>query len=136
MSVTYNPAILPEGTYDKDNPRITNYLSEYDSLTLGERGAGYGDRLAGESHILQNNVPWMQMTLSNHVGYDDRDITINGKKIPIDADAYLPVGIWSGKVLIDRGTGQKIDINLENIRILSNSLWTRMTEQVNIGQFF
>lgn len=71
---------MPEGTYDKDNPRITNYLSEYDSLTLGERGAGYGDRLPGESHILQNNVPWMQMTLSNHVGYDDRDITINVKK--------------------------------------------------------
>nr|WP_228468558.1 hypothetical protein [Listeria marthii] len=35
-SVTYNPAILPKGTYDKDNPRITNYLSEYDPLTLGE----------------------------------------------------------------------------------------------------
>ncbi|HAA6317268.1 TPA_asm: hypothetical protein GGB65_13660, partial [Listeria monocytogenes] len=38
-SVTYNPAILPKGTYDKNNPRITNYLSEYDPLTLGERGA-------------------------------------------------------------------------------------------------
>ncbi|MBC1613067.1 hypothetical protein HB937_06800 [Listeria welshimeri] len=135
-SVTYNPAILPEGTYDKDNPRITNYLSEYDPLTLGERGMGYGDRLPGQSHILQNNVPWMQMTLSNHVGYDDRGITINGKKIPIDADAYLPVGIWSGKVLTGGGTGQKIDINPENIRILSNSLRTKMIEQVNMGQFF
>nr|WP_228467320.1 hypothetical protein [Listeria seeligeri] len=40
-SVTYNPAILPEGDYDKNNPRITNYVSEYDSLTLGERGMGY-----------------------------------------------------------------------------------------------
>ncbi|MBC1771345.1 hypothetical protein HCA16_12400 [Listeria welshimeri] len=78
----------------------------------------------------------MQMTPSNHVGYDDRGITINGKKTPIDADAYLPVGIWSGKVLTGGGTGQKIDINPENIRILSNSLRTRMTEQVNIGQFF
>nr|WP_239457705.1 hypothetical protein [Listeria seeligeri] len=39
-SVTYNPAILPEGDYDKNNPRITNYLSEYDPLNLGERGMG------------------------------------------------------------------------------------------------
>ncbi|MBF2356218.1 hypothetical protein IA811_00700 [Listeria welshimeri] len=135
-SVTYNPAILPEGTYDKDNPRITNYVSEYDPLTLGERGAGYGDRLPGESHILQNNVPWLQTILSNHTGYDDDGVTVNGKKIPIDADAYLPVGIWSGKVLTSGGTGQKIDINPENIRVLSNSLRTRMTEQVNMGQFF
>ncbi|EHQ6863598.1 TPA: SA1320 family protein [Listeria monocytogenes] len=135
-SVTYNPAILPKGTYDKDNPRITNYLSEYDPLTLGERGMGYGDRLPGESHILQNNVPWLQTILSNHTGYDDEGITVNGKKIPIDADAYLPVGIWSGKVLTGGGKGQKIDMNPDNIRILANSLRTQMTEQVNMGQFY
>ncbi|MBF2513955.1 hypothetical protein IA833_06000 [Listeria marthii] len=134
-SVTYNPAILPKGTYDKDNPRITNYLSEYDPLTLGERGVGYGDRLPGESHILQNNVPWLQTILSNHTGYDDEGVTVNGKKIPIDADTYLPVGIWSGKVLTG-GKGQKIDMNPDNIRILANSLRTRMTEQVNMGQFY
>ncbi|MCD2223249.1 hypothetical protein LAX75_00980 [Listeria cossartiae] len=134
-SVTYNPAILPKGTYDKDNPRITNYLSEYDPLTLGERGVGYGDRLPGESHIVQNNVPWLQTILSNHTGYDDDGVTVNGKKIPIDADAYLPVGIWSGKVLTG-GKGQKIDMNPDNIRILANSLRTRMTEQVNMGQFY
>ncbi|ENY9691236.1 hypothetical protein ACN35G_002366 [Listeria innocua] len=124
-SVTYNPAILPKGTYDKNNSRITNYLSEYDPLTLGERGAGYGDRLPGESHILQNNVPWLQTILSNHTGYDDAGVTVNGKKIPIDADAYLPVGIWSGKVLTSGGKGQKIDMNPDNIRILANSLRTR-----------
>ncbi|MBF2627980.1 SA1320 family protein [Listeria marthii] len=135
-SVTYNPAILPKGTYDKDNPRITNYLSEYDPLTLGERGVGYGDRLPGESHILQNNVPWLQTILSNHTGYDDEGVTVNGKKILIDADAYLPVGIWSGKVLTGGGKGQKIDMNPDNIRILANSLRTRMTEQVNMGQFY
>ncbi|MBC1384056.1 SA1320 family protein [Listeria innocua] len=135
-SVTYNPAILPKGTYDKNNSRITNYLSEYDPLTLGERGAGYGDRLPGESHILQNNVPWLQTILSNHTGYDDAGVTVNGKKIPIDADAYLPVGIWSGKVLTSGGKGQKIDMNPDNIRILANSLRTRMTEQVNAGQFY
>ncbi|MBC1544283.1 SA1320 family protein [Listeria cossartiae] len=134
-SVTYNPAILPKGTYDKNNPRITNYLSEYDPLTLGERGVGYGDRLPGESHIVQNNVPWLQTILSNHTGYDDEGVTVNGKKIPIDADAYLPVGIWSGKVLTG-GKGQKIDMNPDNIRILANSLRTRMTEQVNMGQFY
>ncbi|EQB9249131.1 SA1320 family protein, partial [Listeria monocytogenes] len=39
-------------------------------------------------------------------------------------------------VLTSGGTGQKIDINPENIRILANSLRTRMTEQVNMGQFF
>ncbi|EKF1958936.1 hypothetical protein OYM88_001393, partial [Listeria monocytogenes] len=135
-SVTYNPAILPNGIYDKDNPRITNYLSEYDPLTLGERGAGYGDRLPGESHILQNNVPWLQTILSNHTGYDDAGVTVNGKNIPIDADAYLPVGIWSGKVLTGGGKGQKIDMNPDNIRILANSLRTRMTEQISRGQFY
>ncbi|OEP41899.1 hypothetical protein AJM35_02075, partial [Listeria monocytogenes] len=103
---------------------------------LGERGMGYGDRLPGESHILQNNVPWLQTILSNHTGYDDEGITVNGKKIPIDADAYLPVGIWSGKVLTGGGKGQKIDMNPDNIRILANSLRTRMTEQVSRGQFY
>ncbi|EFR8994131.1 hypothetical protein H0276_001242 [Listeria monocytogenes] len=135
-SVTYNPAILPNGIYDKDNPRITNYLSEYDPLTLGERGAGYGDRLPGESHILQNNVPWLQTILSNHTGYDDAGVTVNGKNIPIDADAYLPVGIWSGQVLTGGGNGQKIDMNPDNIRILANSLRTRMMEQIKRGQFY
>ncbi|OFG16019.1 SA1320 family protein [Listeria monocytogenes] len=135
-SVTYNPAILPKGTYDKNNPRITNYLSEYDPLTLGERGMGYGNRLPGESHILQNNVPWLQTILSNHTGYDDEGITVNGKKIPIDADAYLPVGIWSGQVLTGGGNGQKIDMNPDNIRILANSLRTRMMEQIKRGQFY
>ncbi|EAD9709475.1 hypothetical protein AF112_02255 [Listeria monocytogenes] len=135
-SVTYNPAILPKGTYDKNNPRITNYLSEYDPLTLGERGMGYGNRLPGESHILQNNVPWLQTILSNHTGYDDAGVTVNGKKIPIDADAYLPVGIWSGKVLTSGGKGQKIDMNPDNIRILANSLRTRMMEQIKRGQFY
>ncbi|EAD1642525.1 SA1320 family protein [Listeria monocytogenes] len=135
-SVTYNPAILPNGIYDKDNPRITNYLSEYDPLTLGERGMGYGDRLPGESHILQNNVPWLQTILSNHTGYDDAGVTVNGKNIPIDADAYLPVGIWSGQVLTGGGNGQKIDMNPDNIRILANSLRTRMMEQIKRGQFY
>ncbi|EMZ7517020.1 hypothetical protein ABE429_001724 [Listeria monocytogenes] len=135
-SVTYNPAILPKGTYDKNNPRITNYLSEYDPLTLGERGMGYGNRLPGESHILQNNVPWLQTILSNHTGYDDAGVTVNGKNIPIDADAYLPVGIWSGQVLTGGGNGQKIDMNPDNIRILANSLRTRMMEQIKRGQFY
>ncbi|EAD8369988.1 SA1320 family protein [Listeria monocytogenes] len=135
-SVTYNPAILPKGTYDKNNPRITNYLSEYDPLTLGERGMGYGDRLPGESHILQNNVPWLQTILSNHTGYDDAGVTVNGKNIPIDADAYLPVGIWSEQVLTGGGNGQKIDMNPDNIRILANSLRTRMMEQIKRGQFY
>ncbi|HAA6134422.1 TPA_asm: hypothetical protein GGB68_06415 [Listeria monocytogenes] len=135
-SVTYNPAILPKGTYDKNNPRITNYLSEYDPLTLGERGMGYGNRLPGESHILQNNVPWLQTILSNHTGYDDAGVTVNDKNIPIDADAYLPVGVWSGKVLTGGGNGQKIDMNPDNIRILANSLRTRMMEQIKRGQFY
>ncbi|EAE7733096.1 hypothetical protein BLK74_04435 [Listeria monocytogenes] len=135
-SVTYNPAILPKGTYDKNNSRITNYLSEYDPLTLGERGMGYGNRLPGESHILQNNVPWLQTILSNHTGYDDAGVTVNGKNIPIDADAYLPVGIWSGQVLTGGGNGQKIDMNPDNIRILANSLRTRMMEQIKRGQFY
>ncbi|MBC1987794.1 hypothetical protein HCJ71_10925 [Listeria sp. FSL L7-0478] len=134
-SVTYNPAILPKGTYNKNNPRITNYLSEYDPLTLGERGMGYGDRLPGASHILQNNIPWLQTTLSNHVGYDEEGVTVNGKKIPIDADAKLPVGIWSGRILTG-GKGQKIDINPDNIRILANGLQTRMIEQISTGQFY
>ncbi|EUJ59878.1 hypothetical protein MCOL2_05443, partial [Listeria fleischmannii FSL S10-1203] len=34
-SVTYNPAILPDGEYAQKNPDITNYMSEYDPLTLG-----------------------------------------------------------------------------------------------------
>ncbi|EUJ43632.1 hypothetical protein MCOL2_20468, partial [Listeria fleischmannii FSL S10-1203] len=37
-SVTYNPAILPDGEYAQKNPDITNYMSEYDPLTI--RGCG------------------------------------------------------------------------------------------------
>ncbi|EFS04689.1 hypothetical protein NT04LS_0114 [Listeria seeligeri FSL S4-171] len=134
-SVTYNPAILPEGDYDKNNPRITNYVSEYDPLTLGERGMGYGDRLPGETYILQNNVPWMQTIISNHVGYSEDTIHVNGKEITIEADAHLPVGVWSGQVLTGQ-KGKKIDMNPENIRILANSLRTRMTEEMNTGQLY
>ncbi|WP_088839101.1 SA1320 family protein [Listeria sp. ILCC792] len=133
-SVTYNPAILPEGSYNTNNPRITNYMSEYDPLTLGERSAGYMSRLPGNNVILHNNMPWMKTMISNHVGYDD-DVVINGQKIQVDADAYLPVGVWSGEIL-SGSKGQKIDINPENMRILATTLSTRMNSQVKTAQTY
>lgn len=133
-SVTYNPAILPEGSYDTNNPRITNYMSEYDPLTLGERSAGYMSRLPGNNVILHNNMPWMETMISNHVGYDD-DVVINGQKIQVEADAYLPVGVWSGEIL-SGSKGQKIDINPENMRILATTLSTRMNGQVKTAQTY
>lgn len=133
-SVTYNPAILPEGSYDLNNSRITNYMSEYDPLTLGEMAAGYDSRFPGKCVKLQNNMPWMGTMISNHVGYGD-SVTIGGKQIQIEADAYLPIGIWSGAILTG-GTGQKIAINPKNMQILASSLATRMTSQVKDAQSF
>ncbi|MEN2667302.1 hypothetical protein AAHO55_10770 [Listeria aquatica] len=131
-SVTYNPAILPDCEYSNKNPDITNYMSEYDPLTLGERSAGYTERLPGKNVILKNNIPLFATIASNHTGYDD-PIKIDGEEVLIDADAYLPVGVWSGAILTG-GKGHKIDVNPENMKILANSMVSRMKGQITTAQ--
>lgn len=131
-SVTYNPAILPEGKYSQKNPDITNYMSEYDPLTLGERSAGYLNRLPGKNVIVKNNLPLFATLASNHTGYAD-PIEIDGEKVLIDADAYLPVGVWSGEVLTG-GKGHKIDVNPENMKILADSMVSKMKGQIKTAQ--
>ncbi|WP_179946384.1 SA1320 family protein, partial [Listeria sp. ILCC796] len=131
-SVTYNPAILPDGKYSQKNPDITNYMSEYDPLTLGERSAGYLSRLPGKHVTLKNNVPLFTTLTSNHTGYSD-PINIDGEEILIDADAYLPVGVWSGAVLTG-GKGHKIDVNPANMKILADSMVSKMKGQITTAQ--
>ncbi|WP_246215558.1 SA1320 family protein [Listeria valentina] len=131
-SVTYNPAILPDGKYSQKNPDITNYMSEYDPLTLGEKSAGYLSRLPGKNVTLKNNMPLFATLASNHTGYDD-PIKIDGEEVLIDADAYLPVGVWSGEILTG-GKGHKIDVNPENMKILANSMVSKMKGQITTAQ--
>lgn len=131
-SVTYNPAILPDCEYSNKNPDITNYMSEYDPLTLGERSAGYTERLPGKNVILKNNMPLFATLASNHTGYAG-PIMIDGEEVLIDADAYLPVGVWSGEILTG-GKGHKIDVNPENMKILANSMVSRMKGQITTAQ--
>ncbi|STY35237.1 Uncharacterised protein [Listeria fleischmannii subsp. coloradonensis] len=131
-SVTYNPAILPDGKYSQQNPDITNYMSEYDPLTLGERSAGYLSRLPGRNVMVKNNLPLMGTLVSNHTGYSD-PIEIDGEKVIIDADAYLPVGVWSGAILTG-GKGHKIDVNPDNMKILADSMVSKMTGQITTAQ--
>ncbi|WP_246215573.1 SA1320 family protein [Listeria valentina] len=131
-SVTYNPAILPDGKYSQKNPDITNYMSEYDPLTLGERSAGYMKRLPGKNVTLKNNMPLFATLASNHTGYDD-PIMIDGEKVLIDADAYLPVGVWSGEILTG-GKGHKIDVNPENMKILADAMVSKMKGQITTAQ--
>ncbi|EUJ43634.1 SA1320 family protein [Listeria fleischmannii] len=131
-SVTYNPAILPDGEYAQKNPDITNYMSEYDPLTLGERSAGYLSRLPGKNVIVNNNMPLFATLVSNHTGYSE-SIKIDGEEILIDADAYLPVGVWSGAVLTG-GKGHKIDVNPENMKILAEAMVSKMKGQMTTAQ--
>lgn len=133
-SVTYNPAILIQGTYNKKNGRITNYMSEYDPLTLGERAPGYESRFPGSSVILKNNLPLSETLGSNHTGYSD-DIEISGVKVKIDADDFLPIGVWSGKVL-GGGRGQRIDVNPANLERLARALASRMNGQVKTAKSY
>lgn len=132
QSVTYNPSILPEGEYSQKNPNITNYMSEYDPLTLGERSAGYEHRLPGKNVIVKNNLPLLGMIGSNHTGYSD-PIMIDGEQILVEADAYLPVGVWSGDVLTG-GHGEKIDVNPKNMKILADSMVSKMEGQIKTAQ--
>ncbi|WP_246215595.1 SA1320 family protein [Listeria valentina] len=131
-SVTYNPAILPDGKYSQKNPDITNYMSEYDPLTLGERSARYMKRLPGKNVIVKNNMPLFATLASNHTGYAD-PIKIDGEEVLIDADAYLPVGVWSGEVLTG-GKGNKIDVNPENMQILADAMVSKMKGQITTAQ--
>ncbi|KMT57901.1 hypothetical protein X560_2599 [Listeria fleischmannii 1991] len=131
-SVTYNPAMLPDGEYTQKNPDITNYMSEYDPLTLGERSAGYLSRLPGKNIIVNNNMPLFATLVSNHTGYSE-SIKIDGEEILIDADAYLPVGVWSGAVLTG-GKGHKIDMNPENMKILAEAMVSKMKGQITTAQ--
>lgn len=131
-SVTYNPAILPDCEYSNKNPDITNYMSEYDPLTLGERSAGYMERLPGKNVILKNNMPLFATLASNHTGYAD-PIMIDGEEVLIDADAYLPVGVWSGEILTG-GKGHKIDVNPENMKILADAMVSKMKGQITTAQ--
>ncbi|EUJ42317.1 SA1320 family protein, partial [Listeria fleischmannii] len=101
-------------------------------LTLGERSAGYLSRLPGKNVIVNNNMPLYATLVSNHTGYSD-PIKIDGEDVLIDADAYLPVGVWSGAVLTG-GKGHKIDVNPENMKILAEAMVSKMKGQMTTAQ--
>ncbi|MGY3777396.1 SA1320 family protein [Isobaculum melis] len=137
-SVVLNPAIIPE-IGDVDDPeRYTNYLTQYDPLTLAEKGIGLKDRIPGHIHDLVYGIPIFGRLVSNHVGYvkdDDGNLigveieTPDGQKVwlNLQVDAFLPVSIFSGNIL-GRGNGEKVEITPDILALLSNQITDKLLE--------
>lgn len=134
-AVTLNPAILPAGFVDPtmmyDN--ITNYYSRFDFLTSTEESLGLGNRIPGKKYSINNGVPLLSMIGPNHTGYVDPDkdgnfvieVGIKGQPghgfIHIGADDHIVTSIWTGQPIYG-GFSEKIEINQENMVLLSNGI--------------
>lgn len=104
QSVTYNPAILPNGVkYDNVN-NIRNYLGKYDPLTMLEIAAGYGSNIPGKKILTNINIPSLNFLVTNHVGYNNQnEIILKGRNTPIriDVDTQLPLSVFTNDVLLN-----------------------------------
>lgn len=129
-SVAFDPAILPYAPDSGKSKYITNYMSQYDPLTLGELGLGYDARLPGKQVTMYSGLPWFAALSHNHTGYNDDGEYEIGKpgdvgygKIKIGADDYLAVSPW-GNVLAKNygGSGTKIKIDPGTLTQLAVSL--------------
>lgn len=134
-AVTLNPAILPSGLVDptKMYDNITNYYSRFDFLTSTEETIRLGDRIPGKKYSINNGVPLFSMIGPNHTGYVDPDkdgnfvieVGIKGQPghgfIHIGADNHIVTSIWTGQPIYG-GYSEKIEINQENMILLSNGI--------------
>lgn len=126
-AVTLNPAPLPSGVIDQNATydNMTNYMSQYDVLTLGMKAIGFGDRIPGHHFAINNGIPSDKMLSTNHTGYLANDINKQyyeivpegqpgAGKIYIDAGSHVMTSIWTGVPLYYDNT-EKIDINVESL---------------------
>ncbi|MBC6309994.1 hypothetical protein HCJ66_10610 [Listeria sp. FSL L7-1582] len=129
-SVAFDPAILPYTPDSGKSKYITNYMSQYDPLTLGELGLGYDARLPGKQVTMYSGLPWFVALSENHTGYTAKGEYTIGKpgdvgygKIKIGADDFLAVSPW-GNVLAKNygGSGTKIKIDPDTLTVLATSL--------------
>ncbi|MBC2676743.1 SA1320 family protein [Listeria booriae] len=142
-SVTLNPAILPgdlKGNYDN----ITNYMSDGDILTKGEKALGMGGQIPGKHVDINTSLPGILNIGPNHMGYindkDDssaqHDVVINGVSVPFGADRFLPVSIW-GDTILEAGftpTGKKIKIDTQALRTLRQKMNNLIIENIKVAQ--
>ncbi|MBC1914141.1 hypothetical protein HCA73_15930 [Listeria booriae] len=142
-SVTLNPAILP-GDLKGNHDNITNYMSDGDILTKGEKALGMGGQIPGKHVDINTSLPGFSNIAPNHMGYindkDDptaqHDVVINGVSVPFGADRFLPVSIWGDTILeaTFTPTGKKIKIDTQALRILKQKMNNLIIENIKVAQ--
>lgn len=133
-AVTLNPAPLPSGVVDPNASydNMTNYMSQYDVLTLGMKAFGYGNRIPGHHFGINNGIPDGAKLGTNHTGYLKKnikeqyyEIVPEGQpgagKIYIDAGSHVMTSVWTG-VPLYYGNSEPIDINVESLEQLANGI--------------
>jgi hypothetical protein len=149
-SVTLNPAMLPAGAVEagKEYHNITNYISEYDVLNLSQRAIGMGDQVPGAQHTIYNGIPSKDGLGFNHTGYIRDE---NGQHVPyvtigtegepgygvihVDAHSHVVSSIWTGHPLYG-GRSERIDLNVDTIRMLSDAIDTSVLERLDLAQTY
>jgi hypothetical protein len=149
-SVTLNPAMLPSGAMEagKEYHNITNYISEYDVLNLSQRAIGMGDQVPGAQHTIYNGIPSKDGLGFNHTGYIRDE---NGQHVPyvtigtegepgygvihVDAHSHVVSSIWTGHPLYG-GRSERIDLNVDTIRMLSDAIDTSVLERLDLAQTY
>ncbi|WP_017473827.1 SA1320 family protein, partial [Amphibacillus jilinensis] len=148
-SVTLNPAMLPASALDveKQYDNITNYISEYDLLNLSQDAIGMGNQVPGLKYTIYNGVPSIAGIGFNHTGYRREDsihtpyVTIGRKgepgygKIYVDAHNHIVSSIWTGQPLYG-GRSERIDLNVETLQLLSQSIETSVLERLGLAQTY
>ncbi|MBM7542920.1 SA1320 family protein [Amphibacillus cookii] len=148
-SVTLNPAMLPASALDveKQYDNITNYISEYDLLNLSQDAIGMGNQVPGLKYTIYNGVPSIAGIGFNHTGYRREDsmhtpyVTIGRKgepgygKIYVDAHHHIVSSIWTGQPLYG-GRSERIDLNVETLQMLSESIETSVLERLGLAQTY
>ena len=146
-AVTLNPALLPSGVIDRNQAydNITNYISDYDILTLTLKGMGYGGRIPGNHYDIRNGIPDYAMLRTNHTGYisenglDEQYYEIGAKgqpgygKIYIDSGSHIMTSIWTGLPLY-AGNSSKIEINSSNLKQLASGIETTIENRMELAQ--
>lgn len=133
-SVTLDPAPLPYGldTLEVDPETYAsfyNYVATTSPLYLLFNQTTPGDRIpGGYMDILVEYGIFSFLNIgANHTGYD-RDNQPNGVQ-GFGIDDMIPFSIWDNHIIGSTGySGGRIEINKENLEMLSNTLNTRMEE--------
>ncbi|MCR6094985.1 hypothetical protein HXA31_13900 [Salipaludibacillus agaradhaerens] len=146
-SVTLNPALLPANAVetDREYDNIVNYIGQYDILNIGVSSIGLGNQVPGARHTIYNGIPSTAGIGFNHTGYIREDgkhvshVTVGTEGAPgygvikVDAHYHLVSSIWTGQPLYG-GRSERIDLNVETIRLLSDGIETSVLDRLDWAQ--